>query len=202
MSTSPARRPTASTPSILVATDPASPPALLALLAELAAGGAAVATLELPGSPQDMAARIAAHLTGEPVPDALVNLVGAPATPTPLEELATAEWQRALTANLTRSLLTCQGVGKAMLAAGRGTVVTVLGGQPRDARSVVIDEAAVGLMRVLGVEWAPLGVRVVTIRPGGVPSEARDREVAAAVAYLVSEEASYVTASELEVRAP
>lgn len=88
----------------------------------------------------------------------------------------------------------------------------------------VAKSAMVGLTRTLGVEWAPHGIRVNAVAPGYVDTEmisravadgiidgeqrraghamarfAQPREIAEAVAYLLSDRASFITGEVLHV---
>ena len=122
-----------------------------------------------------------------------------------------------------------QAVSGPMLACGTGVIVniaSVIGCKPIEGR-VAYGTAKAGLMALteaLGVEWAGRGVRVVGVAPavvmtdmvrkgiaeGSATVEAYERrtpmrrlgtpdEVAGAVLYLASDEASYITAETLPV---
>jgi NAD(P)-dependent dehydrogenase (short-subunit alcohol dehydrogenase family) len=168
------------------------------LIAELEHAGCEHQTLDL-GPSFGLAEQLADQL-GPDMPKVLINVL-ASTEPSLLESAANDQIEDAVDRNLTRLLIVCQQAGREMLDRREGVIVTVLAGDEDDELSAVTDRAATGLMRVLGVEWAPQGVRVMTIQPVGPASPSRDGAVARAVAFLASEEASFVTASELVVGA-
>jgi NAD(P)-dependent dehydrogenase (short-subunit alcohol dehydrogenase family) len=143
----------------------------------------------------------------------------------PSEELPLGDWQAALDVMLTAPFLCAQEAGRHMLAQGRGVIVNVASivahvGLPRRAAYVTAKHGLLGLTRTLAVEWAPHGVRVVsvdpayiatdliqkTMRSGGFDAAALERrtplgrlgtpeEVARTIAFLASDAASYTTGS-------
>jgi 3-oxoacyl-[acyl-carrier protein] reductase len=147
----------------------------------------------------------------------------------PSDTLDEGEWSEVLDINLTGVLRCSQAVGRRMLEAGRGAIVNVasinaLLGMPGRAAYCASKAGLLGLTRVLAVEWAGRGVRVNAVCPGyvrtpmveraiaqGFYSEGalRDRtpadrlaepsEIAAAVAYLASRDASYLIGQALVV---
>jgi 3-oxoacyl-[acyl-carrier protein] reductase len=161
-------------------------------------------------------------------PSVLVNNAGISRVG-PSESLDEAVWSEVLEINLTGVLRCCQATGRRMLAAGRGAIVNVasinaLLGMPGRAAYCASKAGLVGLTRVLAVEWASRGVRVNAVCPGYVRTPMvekaiadglysgqglRDRtpadrlaeptEIAAAVVYLASSDASYVTGQTLVV---
>lgn len=167
-----------------------------AFLNELGQAGCEIQSWASPAG-TDASAAVAEPRSTE-VPDALINVLSA-SSGDPLESAATERIEEFVNRNLTHLLVTCQNFGRAMLQRGSGVIVTVLVGDEADALSMVTDRAATGLMRVFGVEWAAQGVRTVTVSPAGIPGPERDEAVARAVAYLASDGASFVTASELVV---
>jgi 3-oxoacyl-[acyl-carrier protein] reductase len=160
--------------------------------------------------------------------DVLVNNAGIWAV-APSETLSPERWSRVLAVNLTGPLLCSQAVGQHMLDAGRGVIVNIGSifsetGMPMRAAYAASKHGLVGLTRVLAVEWASRGVRVVTVEPAYVRTGLDDqdqkdggysaneiigrtpmgryvepREIAATVAFLVSDEASFITGATIPV---
>jgi len=133
-----------------------------------------------------------------------------------------------LAVNLTGVFYTCRAAGRAILAQGHGSIVTIAsitakGGQPGRANCAASKWRLVGLTKTLAVEWGGRGVRVNAVAPNGVdtpmihdgiPQEfldevmldrtplgrlAQPQEVAAAIGFLLSGDAAYVNGSVLEV---
>jgi 3-oxoacyl-[acyl-carrier protein] reductase len=132
-------------------------------------------------------------------------------------------WQRTIDVNLTGAFLTAKHGINAMLGNRGESVVFVaspagLYGIARDLDAYSASKAGVaGLVRVLAADYAPEGVRVNGVLPGitetamnhwwmddperraaieaSIPlgRAARPEEIAGAVAFLASEDASYVT---------
>jgi gluconate 5-dehydrogenase len=109
--------------------------------------------------------------------DVLVNSAAtfwsAPAEDVPLER----GWQRVLDTNLTGTFLACHAAGRAMLRAGRGSIINLAatGGiksflpEMGPNLSYMASKAAViKLTRDLAAQWANRGVRVNAIAPGSM----------------------------------
>lgn len=146
----------------------------------------------------------------------------------PLHELDTAVWQRMVAINLSGYTLLAKHAVPVMLDQGSGVIVNLSSGQGgRTARQVAAygPVKAANRMQAMqwGVEYARLGIRVVSVSPGAIDTpmvratleeqggeeELANRhplgrigqpaEVAAAVLWLSSPAASFVTATDLEV---
>jgi len=158
--------------------------------------------------------------------DVLVNNAGIQRH-RPLESLSWEDWSSVVDVNLHGTFHCMQAAGRIMLDRGGSIVnITSIGarGQAGRAPYATTKAAVVALTATAGAEWAARGVRVNAVGPGyvetgvylqGVESGrldpdrilaripqqrlARPSEVAAAVAFLASEEASYITGQTLWV---
>jgi 3-oxoacyl-[acyl-carrier protein] reductase len=186
---------------------------------------AAVADVTDPARVEELAARTHDELGRI---DVLVNNAGVGAV-VPTDRLPLDLWSRVLAVNLTGPLVCSQAVGRRMIAAGRGVIVNVGSifgetGMPMRAAYAATKHGLLGLTRVLAVEWAPHGVRVVAVAPAFVRTGLDDRdqcdggytaddiarrtplgryaepsEIARTVAFLASDDASFVTGSSVAV---
>lgn len=109
--------------------------------------------------------------------EVLVNNAGF-TTVVPAELQSLEDWRAQLDVNLTGAFLCAQRFGRAMLEAGRGTIVnvaSVLGlvasGQIRQAAYAASKGGLVNLTRELAAQWARRGVRVNALAPGWFPTE-------------------------------
>lgn len=147
----------------------------------------------------------------------------------PAETMLPEQWEESLAVMLSGAFYCAQAVGRHMLAYGSGVIVNVASiaayqfVEGRVAYSVP-KAGLVMLTEALGIEWAKRGVRVVGIAPGVVMTEmvqkgiaegtasveAYERrapmhrlgtveEIAEAVLYLASDEASYVVGETMRV---
>lgn len=144
------------------------------------------------------------------------------------EEFPLAEWRRILDLNLTGAFLCAQLAGRRMLERGSGAIVNIgsvaaFTSTPGRVAYCASKAGLVMMTKVMAAEWAPT-VRVNAILPGFIETDlvaeleaggrldfgalrrrtpfgrlGRTEEVAAAAAWLVSDEASYVTGDLLAV---
>jgi NAD(P)-dependent dehydrogenase (short-subunit alcohol dehydrogenase family) len=91
---------------------------------------------------------------------------------TPFLDLTEEEWDRVLDTNLKGTVLTCQAVARALIAAGRsGRIVTVSSGAATTAyygwsHYCTSKAAVVMLTRAMALELGPHGIRVNAVLPG------------------------------------
>jgi 3-oxoacyl-[acyl-carrier protein] reductase len=136
----------------------------------------------------------------------------------PAENLAWQEWDNIMAVNLSGLFYCAQAAGKQMLTQGQGVIVNVA------SVTGLLHIEGRAAYEALGIEWAKRGVRVVGVAPGVVMTPMvhelfdqglADRssyeqrtplrrlgsieEIAEAVFYLASDEASYITAETLRV---
>jgi glucose 1-dehydrogenase len=163
-----------------------------------------------------------AHFPGV---DILVNNAGYETTAA-AEEMSEADWRGVLEVNLTAPFLLAQQAAKRMRGQG-GVIVNVSSmhdTMPRKglAHYATAKAGLAMLTKSLALEWAEYGIRVVSVAPGAIETEmnraaiegsgrsrfetwipagrlGRTADVAAAVAFLCSDAASYVTGTELVI---
>jgi NAD(P)-dependent dehydrogenase (short-subunit alcohol dehydrogenase family) len=132
-------------------------------------------------------------------------------------------WNRLIAVNLTGTFHCCQAVVPGMIEAGWGRIVNISSssthsGTPRMTHYVAAKSGVVGFTKALALELAPSGITVNTIPPGFIDTPmlraaneegyldiertiaatpvgraGRPDDIAAACAFLVSEEAGYIT---------
>ncbi len=193
-----------------------------------AIGGIALAADTTDEGAIDAALDLLAERTGVVAPDALVANAGIVRFGS-LLDLDVADWRAVVEVNLTGTFLAARGVARRMAAAEvRGSIVTItsINGVAPGARSGAYgaSKSAVALLtQQMAIEWGPLGIRVNAVAPGLIDAgmsepiyadaDIRQRraervplgrlgtadDVAATVMFLLSDQASYVSGTEVVV---
>jgi len=109
--------------------------------------------------------------------DILVNNAGV-SNVAPAEEEVLADFRRVLEVNTTAVFTCAKHCGRAMLQAGRGSIINIasvmglvgIGALPQAAYNTS-KGAVINMTRELAAQWAKRGVRVNAIAPGWFPSE-------------------------------
>lgn len=146
----------------------------------------------------------------------------------PIAEATESEYRRVMDINVLGVLLSMKHQAPAMLKGGAGAIVntsSIAGriGMPGMGVYVATKHAVVGLTKVAAMEWAKSGIRVNSVAPAAIETEMYDRfadnadkrnymaslhpigrvgkpeEVAAAVLFLCSDAASFITGTDLLV---
>ncbi len=159
--------------------------------------------------------------------DVLVNNAGM-GDLAPIEETTLPEWERTIGIDQTGVFLGMKTCAEALKASGHGSVINIssIFGTSGGFGTSPAYHAAKGAVRTLtknvALHWAADGVRVNSVHPGFIRTPILDQakgtevwdamtastpmgrlgepvEIAAAVAYLASDDASFVTGSELYV---
>jgi NAD(P)-dependent dehydrogenase (short-subunit alcohol dehydrogenase family) len=148
--------------------------------------------------------------------------------PQPAEAMTELAWDEVVDTNLKGMFLSCQAAGRRMLAHGQGAIVNVgsvnsLGGFAGRSNYCSAKFGVSGLTEVLAIEWGRRGIRINSVAPNGVDTPlvrkgippsfvegvlnnrtplgrmAHPHEVAAAILFLLSDAASYITGAILPV---
>ncbi|GAA6162516.1 3-oxoacyl-ACP reductase FabG [Pelagimonas sp. KU-00592-HH] len=136
------------------------------------------------------------------------------------------EWQSVLDVNLTSTMRLCRGVMRPMMKSRWGRIINISSivgatGNPGQANYAASKAGMVGLSKSIAYEVASRGITVNAVAPGFIATAMTDKlnddqkgkinaqipaarmgspeEIAAAVLYLASNEAGYVTGSTLHV---
>ena len=163
--------------------------------------------------------------------DILINNVGGRRENVPVTDQALDDWQRLMDLNLTSAFLCTQHIGGAMLPRRRGRVINIASicGQVATrnihGRHYETAKAALaGFTRAVAADWAPQGVTVNAIAPGGFMTDANRRwfgerpalrqeiegvipmgrlgepdEIGPLAVYLASDASSYMTGAVLTI---
>jgi NAD(P)-dependent dehydrogenase (short-subunit alcohol dehydrogenase family) len=161
------------------------------------------------------------------VPDALVNNAGAVRFG-PLLDLTLPNWETAIRVNLTGTFVVSRAIVRGMIERGSGAIVNIssidgVAAAPFVGSYSAAKAGVIMLTQHMALEWAQYGVRVNSVAPGlidagmsapiyadsavreqrvgRVPAGrlGRPEDIAAAVLYVVSDAASYLTAQTIVV---
>jgi NAD(P)-dependent dehydrogenase (short-subunit alcohol dehydrogenase family) len=151
--------------------------------------------------------------------DVLVNNAGT-GTDTPFVEMELDDWQHVIDVDLTAAFVASREAARRMIEAGGGRIVNVTSVHEHvplagSAPYTAAKHALGGLTKVMALELARHGITVNSVAPGeiatpmtgnedvdpqtverpGIPAgrPGHAHEIAAAIAFLASDEASYVT---------
>jgi NAD(P)-dependent dehydrogenase (short-subunit alcohol dehydrogenase family) len=187
-----------------------------------AQGGEARAIRADVGSEDDVRAMVDAAVSAFGGLDGAVNAAGVPQVGKLLHEVEIGEWDRCHRVNL-RGLFLCNKYEIAAMLAGGGSIVNIAStaasvGFPNGAEYCASKAGVMGLVRGGAIDYATKGIRINAVLPGGTltpmlkgamandpglePALAavhpmnrfgQPEEIAAAVRFLISDEASFVT---------
>lgn len=158
--------------------------------------------------------------------DALINNAGT-AVFKPLLQTTYEEWQRVLDVNLSGPFICSQACAPVMIAQGGGCIVNItsVSGLRASMLRVAYGTSKAGLMHLTkqqAAEWGEVGIRVNAVSPGPVDTAMAkavhsadiradyhdaiplnryglEREIAATIWFLCSDEASYITGQAIAV---
>jgi len=199
---------------------------LEAVAAEIAAAGgtAAVFPIDL-GNEESIKACAKAVIAQFGKVEVLVNNAGITKDGLMLR-MRRGDWDDVLTTNLTGAFLLTQAVASSMLKARWGRVINITSvvgemGQAGQANYAASKAGLIGLTKSLARELASRGITVNAVAPGYIETAmtavldekqreamtsqiplaraGSDKDIAAAVAFLASEEAGYITGHTLDV---
>ncbi|HEX7219068.1 MAG TPA: SDR family oxidoreductase [Burkholderiales bacterium] len=149
--------------------------------------------------------------------DAMVNNAGIGEKDVPIDELPAEDWNRVISINLSGAFWGLKHAARAMKKAGKGGVIvnmaSVLGlvGAAGAPAYTAAKHGLLGLTKAAAIQLAPAKIRVVGVSPAyirtpliaGIEDQVlplhpigrlgEPKEVASMVAYLVSDEAAFLT---------
>jgi NAD(P)-dependent dehydrogenase (short-subunit alcohol dehydrogenase family) len=187
-----------------------------------------VGDLETPHGAEEACERVLAE--HGPI-DILINNVGGRRVNVATEEMSHEEWQRLLDLNLTSVFLCTRIIGGAMLKRRSGRIINIASICGMIATKGIFGRhyetakaAVVGFTKAVAADWAPHGVTVNAIAPGGFMTDANRRwfrerpefqeeveklipmgrlgepaELGPLAVYLASEASSYMTGATLVI---
>lgn len=191
-----------------------------------AKGGQAIAVPTDVGDPRQVAELVAQTMAHYGRLDAAVNNAGAAHPMVPLAELSLTDWQTCLQVNLTGIFLCLKHQLPALAASGGGAIVVMsstaaLAAKAGLAGYAAANAGALALTRTAALDYAAAGIRVNALAPGPILTDrlaaageqarkqvaatvplgrpGHPHEVAAAAAWLCSEEASFITGTTLTI---
>ncbi|MBH57171.1 MAG: short-chain dehydrogenase [Planctomycetaceae bacterium] len=111
--------------------------------------------------------------------DILINNVGGRREDIPTEEMSLAKWRELMDLNLTSTFVCTSRIGKAMIVAGNGgrvinigSINSLVAGRNIAGRHYETAKGAIlQFTRSVAADWAPYGITVNAILPGGFMTE-------------------------------
>lgn len=190
------------------------------------AGGVALVVVADVSSPEEVTRAVALTVERFGALHYAVNNAGISSESHDLPELPDAVWTQTIETNLSSIFYGMRAQLPAIEKAGGGAIVNISSvfadrGMPQRAAYSASKHAIRGLTRSAALDWAARGIRINELQPGVIKTPMLDeagpgeneriaagiaakrlgtgREIATAVAFLLSDEASYVTGAHLAV---